>query len=114
MKRTESGVAYLHVDKKMQEKFGLTSEEASASVSYLDSIKGSLIWMVFIDNEDGTTRVRLRSRFVTINKLAEKYSGGGHACAAGATVNSKKEMKALISEADAILAEYKATHEGWL
>ena len=114
MKRTDSGVAYLHVDKKMQEKFGLSSEEASASVSYLDSIKGSLIWLVFIDNDDGTTRVRLRSRFVTINKLAEKYSGGGHACAAGATVSSKREMKALLAEADALLAEYKATHEGWL
>ena len=113
MKRTENGVAYIHVTSAAQEKFGLTQEQASASVSYLDSIKNSLIWLAFIETDNGIG-VRLRSRFVTINQLAEKYSGGGHACAAGATVHSKKEMKQLISEADAILKQYKSEHEGWL
>ena len=114
MKLTENGVAYMVVDKKMQERFGLSQEDASASVSYLDSIKGSLIWLAFIENDDGSIRVRLRSRFVTINSIAEKYSGGGHACAAGATVNSKAEMKRLIADADARLKEYKENNEGWL
>ena len=113
MKRSESGVAYIFVDRRMQKKFNLSTEDASASVSYLDSIKNSLIWLAFIETDNGI-RVRLRSRFVTINQLAEKYSGGGHACAAGATVHSKKEMKQLISEADAILKQYKSEHEGWL
>ena len=114
MKITENGVAYLFVDRAMQKKFGLTLEEASASVSYMDSIKNSLIWLAFIDCGDGTIRVRLRSRFVTVNEIAEKYRGGGHDCASGATVYNKREMKALIADADARLKEYKATHEGWL
>ena len=114
MQITENGVAYLYVTKEMQEKFGLTQEEASATVSLMDSIKGSLIWLAFIDNDDGTIRVRLRSRFVTINCIGEKYRGGGHACAAGATVYSHEEMKALIADADERLKEYKETHEGWL
>ncbi len=114
MKLTENGVAYMLVDKKMQEKFGLSQEDASASVSYMDSIKGSLIWLAFIENDDGSIRVRLRSRFVTVNSIAEKYSGGGHACAAGATVYSKAEMKRLIADADARLKEYKENNEGWL
>ena len=114
MKMTENGVVYLHVDRAMQKKFNLTSETAGTAVSFMDSIKGSLIWLAFIDNADGTTRVRLRSRFVTINEIAEKYHGGGHACASGATVHNKKEMKALIAEADAHLKQYKETNEGWL
>ena len=114
MKITENGVVYLYVDKAMQKKFKLTSEEASASVSYMDSIKNSLIWMAFIENADGSVRVRLRSRFVTINELAEKYHGGGHACASGATVYSKKEFKALVKDADELLGQYKANNEGWL
>lgn len=114
MKITESGVAYLFVDKKMKKKFALSNEQASASVSCMDSIKDSLIWLAFIDNGDGSIRVRLRSRFVTVSELAERYNGGGHACAAGATVYSKAEMGALLKEADALLKEYKATHEGWL
>ena len=114
MKITENGVAYLHVTKEMQEQFGLSQEDASASVSLMDSIKNSLIWLAFIDNADGSIRVRLRSRFVTINSIGEKYRGGGHACAAGATVYSVEEMESLIADADARLKEYKENNEGWL
>lgn len=113
MEITESGVAYLFVDKEMQEKFHLTKEQASASVSFMDSIKGSLIWIAFIENDE-EIRVRLRSRFVKVSDLAEKYNGGGHACAAGATVYSRDQMNELIAKADALLGEYKANNEGWL
>ena len=114
MKITENGVAYLHVTERMKKKYGLSNEDASAAVSYLDSIKGSLIWLVLIDAEEKKTRVRLRSRFVEIHDLAVKYHGGGHACASGATVYSKKELHALIADADALLGEYKRTHADWI
>ena len=114
MQISENGVASLFVTKKMKKKFGLSNEQASASVSYMDSIKGALIWLAFIDNGDGSIRVRLRSRFVTVSELAEKYRGGGHACASGATVYSKAEAKALLKEADALLKEFKEKNEGWL
>lgn len=110
VKRTENGVAYLHVDERMQKKFGLTREQASNCVSLLGEIKESIIWLAFIDNGDGTIRVRLRSRFVEINHLAERYHGGGHSCASGAEVSGRKEMNALIAEADALSKEFKANH----
>lgn len=114
MKLTENGVAYLFVTKKMKKKFGLSNEDASASVSYMDSIKNSLVWVAFIEGDDGKIRVRLRSRFLPISDIAERYRGGGHACAAGATLHSKAEIKLLLKEADEKLKEYKQTHEGWL
>ncbi len=114
LKITENGVAYIYVDKKMQKKFGLTNEQASSVVSHLESIRGSLIWVALIDNPDGTIRVRLRSRFVTVSEVGQKYRGGGHACAAGATLHSKKEIPLLLSDLDARLADYKANNEGWL
>ena len=80
----------------------------------MDSIRDSLIWLAFIESDDGSIRVRLRSRFVTVSELAERYNGGGHACAAGATVKNQKEVRALLREADALLREYKETHEDWL
>lgn len=113
MKMTKNGVVSLFVTKAMQKKLGLTKEQASASVSFMDSIKGSLIWIAFIEG-DGEIRVRLRSRFVKISDLAEEYRGGGHACAAGATLVSKAEMKELLTKADALLGDYKANNEGWL
>lgn len=114
MQLTENGVAHLFVTKKMKKKFGLSNEDASASVSYMDSIKNSLVWIAFIEGDDGKIRVRLRSRFLPINDIAEKYRGGGHAQAAGATLHSKAEIKTLLKEADEKLKEYKRTHEGWL
>ena len=114
MKRTRNGVAYIHITDEIKEKFGLTMENASSAVSYMDSIKDSLIWVAFVDSPDGTIRVRLRSRFMTINEIAEKYRGGGHASAAGATLLDKSEIKLLLKDADKSLKEYKSTHEGWL
>lgn len=111
---TENGVAYLVVDKKMQLKFDLSLEEASNSVSLLDSIKGSIIWAAFIENEDGTFRVRLRSRFVHVNPLAEKYDGGGHECACGAKLSGKSQIKAFLADADELIKTYKQQNEGWL
>ena len=114
MQITPNGVAYVYVDKPMQEYFHLNREQASNSVEFMNKIKGSLIWLAFIENLDGSVRVRLRSRFVTVDKLANKYGGGGHANASGATVYSPEEMQALIADADKILADYKANNEDWI
>ena len=112
---TENGVAYIYIDRATMAEYGLSYESASAAVSYMDSIKNSLIWIAFIDTADESEmRVRLRSRFVTVNQIAEKYEGGGHACASGATVHSRAQMDELIAEADRVLGEFKKQNEGWL
>ena len=100
----------------MQERFGLSLEQASAIIGNLDSIRGCICWIAFIEQGDpeNTIRVRLRSRFAHINSVAEKYRGGGHANASGATIYGLDEMEALLRDADAHIKEYKETHEGWL
>ncbi len=116
MNVTENGVCWLMVDRAMQEKFGLNMESASAAISSLSGIRGCLCWIAFIDSGDaqGAIRVRLRSRFATINHIAEKYHGGGHACASGATVFSEAEMYALLRDADEHIKQYKENNNGWL
>ena len=114
MQRTENGVAYLYISREMMDRFQLTFETASASISYLDSIKGCLCWLAFIEAPDNAIRVRLRSRFVTINEIAENYRGGGHAFASGATVYGKDEVDALIREADERVRVYKENHDNWM
>ncbi|MBE5809557.1 MAG: bifunctional oligoribonuclease/PAP phosphatase NrnA [Clostridiales bacterium] len=116
MKVTENGVCWLLVDKAMQQKFGLNMESASAAISSLSGIRGCLCWIAFIEtgDEEHAIRVRLRSRFAAINHIAEKYHGGGHACASGATVYSVREMHDLLRDADTYIKEYKENNEGWL
>lgn len=116
IQRTENGVAHLYVSRGMQERFGLTFETASACVSCMDSIRGCLCWIAFIETPGGeeSIRVRLRSRFMPISDLAERYRGGGHACASGATVYDEEEVRALLAEADAMVRDYKQTHTDWM
>ena len=114
MQCTQNGVAYIHVTKEMQQRFRLDFETASTAISSLSDIKGMLCWLAFIDTDTEEIRVRLRSRFAAINTVAEKYHGGGHAGASGATVYSMEEMQSLIRDADAHIRDYKETHEGWL
>ena len=116
MKITENGVAYVYISRAAQKKYNLTHEEASNCVSFIENIRGSLIWLGFIENGDKekTTRVRLRSRFVTVNQIAEKFRGGGHARASGATIYNKEEMNELIDLADKTLKEYKKHNKNWI
>lgn len=112
---TENGVAHIYIDKSVMEEYNLSYEQASACVSFMDTIKDSLIWIAFIDTDKSDEiRVRIRSRFITVNTLGEKYEGGGHACACGATVHNKEQMNNLLSDADKMLGEYKSSNEGWL
>ncbi|MBO4413971.1 MAG: bifunctional oligoribonuclease/PAP phosphatase NrnA [Clostridia bacterium] len=111
---TENGVAWLRITKETRAAHGLSMETASAIISVMDGIKGSLIWIAFIENDDGTYRVRLRSRFVEVQELASRYHGGGHACASGATVYSEEEAASLLKDADGILRDYKSENKGWI
>lgn len=112
---TKHGVAYIYMDRAVQERFNLSLEQASAVIGEMSKIRGSLIWIAFIDNaQKQDIRVRLRSRYLGVNELAKKYHGGGHDMAAGATAYSREEMLRLIDDADALLKEYKDTHGGLL
>ncbi|NLD25982.1 MAG: bifunctional oligoribonuclease/PAP phosphatase NrnA [Acholeplasmataceae bacterium] len=106
-KTTQNGVAYLKMTRRIQKRYQVSVDEASALINSLDSIKDHLIWIFFIEHPDGKIRVRLRSRFVSINEVAEKYRGGGHKQAAGAAVNNRREIKALLAEADQLLEKFK-------
>jgi phosphoesterase RecJ-like protein len=106
VKITPNGVAYYYVTEEVKKEFELSEEEASMGVDFMNSIKGSPIWLLFVQQK-GSIRVRLRSRFIILNELAGKYNGGGHANACGSTVYTDAEMKALIDDADALLRQSK-------
>ena len=114
IKVTENGVAWLHISKALQKRHHISREDASNTISLMEHIKDSLIWVAFIENDDGSIRVRLRSRFVECQPVASHFRGGGHANACGATLYKIEEEDALLAECDALLKEYKKTHTGWM
>ncbi len=122
---TENGVAYIYFTSDVMKEYNVTKDDAANLVSSLDSINGSLIWVAFVDQmkekdetctdplirPENEIRVRLRSRFVSINEIGAKYRGGGHLQAAGATIYSKEEMTNLLNDLDTLLKEYKENHK---
>lgn len=105
-KLTPNGVAYAYITKKLMKKFDATVEDASNLVNCLDSIKGSLIWILFVEY-DNEIRVRIRSRYLPVVNIGEQFNGGGHANACGATLPKAKDMKLLLDVADKQLAQFK-------
>lgn len=102
---TPHGVAHSFISLQARREAGISFEDACLSVSLLEGIEGCPVWIAFIECDDSTIRARLRSRFVPVSGLAERYGGGGHAFAAGATARSVAEMEAMIRDADSLLAD---------
>lgn len=109
-KSTENGVLYIYFSNKTMKKFGVSKDDAGNLVNSLDSVRGSIIWVAFIEQDNGDIRVRIRSRFVPINDVAREFRGGGHLSAAGATLKSKKELKPILKMLDEKCKNYKNDH----
>lgn len=110
-KLTPNGVAYIYFKDNFGKKHNnMSKEDISSCVNLLDSIKGSMIWILFNEGKD-STRVRLRSRYISLTSLAQKYHGGGHENACGSTVYNKKETKDLLNDADELLRKFKEEHK---
>ncbi|MDL2292767.1 bifunctional oligoribonuclease/PAP phosphatase NrnA [Acholeplasma sp. OttesenSCG-928-E16] len=97
---------YVCIPKEIYNKFGVSSEDAAALVNQLAGIEGFPVWALIIEYDNNEYRVRLRSSGIEINKLAEKYRGGGHAQAAGASLDSFDDAKKLAIDVDALIDEH--------
>lgn len=109
-KITENGVAYAFITKKVMKKFKASPDDASNLVNCMDSIKGSLIWILFVEY-DNEIRVRFRSRYIPVVGIGEMFNGGGHANACGASLSNKKQIKEVLAVADEKLKEFKESNK---
>lgn len=105
------GAAYAVLTQADLKKMGVTTEEASVTVSTPGRIKDILTWSVIVELEDGTYRVHYRSKGPVINGLAAKHNGGGHALASGAKAKDEAEIKQIFAELIDVTNKYKEEHE---
>lgn len=93
----ESGAAVVKIDRSLLQEYGATPAEASVLVSELGQVKGIRAWVFFIEESD-QIRVRFRSKGPIINQLAQRYKGGGHPLAAGASIYSWSEAEKVMRD----------------
>ncbi len=97
----EGKVAWLHVDEKMFSETNSDIKDISGFVNYARDIKNVEVGICFSEINEKETRVSFRSQEnVPVNKIAEKFLGGGHPRAAGCTVkeNLNKAIKLVLQE----------------
>lgn len=105
--KTPNGVAYIKMKPEIIERFGTSLEEATSLVNELSTLKDCPVWMLFAEYENNFVRGRLRSRKPAIDKLANKYNGGGHKLACGANLGDWDTVEKLLKDADELVKEFK-------
>jgi len=111
----DNRLAWMICPKYFFEQTGTTNVELENVVNYPRNLRDVEVSILFSEPRPGHIRISLRSKnFVAVNQLAAKFGGGGHARAAGATLDgmSLEEAQAKVLEvARAMLRESEAKRE---
>lgn len=71
-----TGAAYIVLNNDVLDTFNLEEAGTAGIVSLPGKIDSVLCWAIFVEQDDGSYRIRLRSKGPKINELAKSYSGG--------------------------------------
>jgi phosphoesterase RecJ-like protein len=84
---TESGrVAYSEVRRADYETTAATPQDTEDLVNFTRSVAGVEVGLLFMEQPRGGTKVSFRSRGLDVARVAERFGGGGHRLASGATL----------------------------
>ena len=100
----ENGAARVTLTKEVLNRFEVTDAETAAIVGTPGKIDVVQSWAIFVEQSDGTYRVRLRSKTVVINEIAKRHDGGGHPLASGANSYSLEENDQIYQEIKQVVA----------
>ncbi len=105
---TDGGFIFVKMTRDVIDKHGVSDEQAASVVNALGGIEGYPVWALFIEYPN-EIRIRLRSSGPTINELANKYGGGGHAKASGARLTSWNELGDFVKDVNEVITKWKQT-----
>ena len=94
----QNGAARVILTRDFLDSQALTDAETSAIVSTPGKIDVVTCWAIFVEQEPGRYRVRIRSKVHPINEIAKKHEGGGHPLASGANSYSLEENDQIYKE----------------
>lgn len=100
-----SGFAYVVLTKALIKEFDLRESGTAFVVSLPSKIDKVKAWAIFEEQDEGNYRVRLRSRTIVINKIANQFEGGGHPMASGAWAQTMQDIDRLIKNVDMALTK---------
>ena len=107
MELTQNGLGYVKLDNKLLSQYQDDSVSSGDLINQFNYIDELLVWLVATEDvKNNCIRVSIRSRGPVINKVAEKYNGGGHKLASGVRLPSFEEVDTLIKDLDEVCQKY--------
>lgn len=100
---SEQGAAHLVLTKEILEKFDLKDAGTAGIVPLPGHIAQVKCWAIFVEQDDHSFRVRLRSKGPVINELAKRHHGGGHPLASGAKAADRDEVTQIVKELEELV-----------
>ncbi|QQK81112.1 bifunctional oligoribonuclease/PAP phosphatase NrnA [Salicibibacter cibi] len=104
---SENGVGVIVLSQEQLRKYQVSVNESSAIVHAVANVEDIVAWVTFVELEDKSYRVRLRSKGPVINELAGRFQGGGHPLAAGATAENDEERARVVEQLEEICKAYR-------
>ena len=110
MKISDYGVGYVKIGSQTLTKYNLDTASSGNLINDFNNIEELLVWLCATEDiKNSCIRVSIRSNGPVINKVAEKYNGGGHKNAAAFQIpkngrTTEEVVKELVKELDAELA----------
>lgn len=104
MEVDENGAARVLLTQEILDQYGVTDADTAAIVPAPGRIADVQSWGIFVQQLDGSYRVRLRSKVVPINEIAKAHHGGGHPLASGANSYSLEENEQIYQEIKQVVA----------
>lgn len=103
---SDLGVGHIILSRDILEKFDATDSDTAPVVSLPGTIEGVMCWAIFVEQEYGGYRCRLRSKGPIINEVAKRHDGGGHPLASGANAKDLAEINQIIDEFEDLMVEW--------
>lgn len=101
----ENGAARVVLTQETLKAYDVTDAETASVVSAPGRIDAVQSWGIFVEQVDGSYRVRLRSKSAFINEIAKRHGGGGHPLASGANSYSLEENEAIYKEIQQVVKD---------
>ena len=101
---TKEGLGYFYFLDKDQKELKIHPDEVTKYLPYLSNFKEIKIFTsITEDKNKAMFRVSVRSNDIVINKVAQKFGGGGHIHAAGVKLKSLADTKKIIKALNQLL-----------
>jgi phosphoesterase RecJ-like protein len=97
--------AWMYLNQDMAKKYEVEMEEIENYVNYTSSIRGVEVGLFFKEINPDVVKISWRSKAsVDVSRLASHFGGGGHARAAGCSINGS--LAGVMTEVLAYLQKY--------